>query len=238
MRYALSGKIKCYHDGETFIKGSYKNKKTGVERKYWGCSNYRKYGKEKVNGCKTPIIYYQELLDIFKKVAKEFLDCENDMLQEVYSLISETKNKLDYSREIAELDRKILEIKNVKLELINMRARKEIGDDEYNEMKDKYNSELFSYENKKQSYLRVNREVDYKLDINGFFKKIHDIDLEDDEFLFNIFGSIIDTILVERIEEADGDKHKVMLHFKLNIIGYDNSSLNLDDFLLLFSNCK
>lgn len=238
MRYALSGKIKCYHDGETFIKGSYKNKKTGVERKYWGCSNYRKYGKEKVNGCKTPIIYYQELLDIFKKVAKEFLGCENDMLQEVYSLISETKNKLDYSREIAELDKKISEIKNVKLELINMRARKEIGDNEYNEMKDKYNSELFSYENKKQSYLRVNREVDYKLDINGFFKKIHDIDLEDDEFLFNIFGSIIDTILVERIEEADGDKHKVMLHFKLNIIGYDNSSLNLDDFLLLFSNCK
>ena len=31
MRYALSGKIKCYHDGATFIKGSYKNKRTGYE---------------------------------------------------------------------------------------------------------------------------------------------------------------------------------------------------------------
>ena len=30
--------------------------------------------------------------------------------------------------------------------------------------------------------------------------------------------------------------HKVMLHFKLNIVGYNNGSLNLKDFLLLFSN--
>ena len=47
MRYALSGKIKCYHDGATFVKGGYKNKRTGLMSKYWGCSNYRKYGKEK-----------------------------------------------------------------------------------------------------------------------------------------------------------------------------------------------
>ena len=63
MRYALSGKIKCFHDGATFIKGSYKNKRTGYESKYWGCSNYRKKKKKKVNGCKTPIIHYQELLN-------------------------------------------------------------------------------------------------------------------------------------------------------------------------------
>ena len=56
MKYALSGKIKCYHDGATFIKGAYKNKRTGVESKYWGCSNYRKYGKEKLNGCNHEII--------------------------------------------------------------------------------------------------------------------------------------------------------------------------------------
>ena len=237
MRYALSGKIKCFHDGATFIKGSYKNKRTGYESKYWGCSNYRKYGREKVNGCKTPIIHYQELLDIFKIIAKNILDKENDMIKEIYSLVSETENKSDYSREINEVDKKIEEIKNARSELINMRARKEIEGDEYNEAREKYNNELLALDKKKQNYLSMNSEVDYKSNINDFFKKIHDIILDDDESVFRIFGSILDTILVERLEsEEDEDTHKVMLHFKLNIVGYNNSSLNLKDFLLLFSN--
>lgn len=236
MRYALSGKIKCYHDGATFIKGSYKNRRTGFESKYWGCSNYRKYGREKVNGCKTPIVHYQELLDIFKIVANKILNCENDMMKEIYSLISETESKSDYSREISELDKKIEEIKSARSELINMRARKEIEGDEYNEAREKYDTELFIIEKKKQSYLSMNSEVDYKSNINDFFNKVHDIIFEDNESVFRIFGSILDTILVERLESDEEDSHKVMLYFKLNIVGYDNSSLNLNNFLLLFSN--
>ena len=58
--------------------------------------------------------------------------------------------------------------------------------------------------------------------------------------VFRIFGSIIDTIYVERLEEDD-NTHKVILHFKLNILSHNDSDLNLNDFLLLFSNndrCK
>ena len=82
----------------------------------------------------------------------------------------------------------------------------------------------------------MNSEVDYKSNINDFFNKVHDIVFEDDESVFRIFGSILYTILVERLESDEEDSHKVMLHFKLNIVGYDNSSLNLNNFLLLFSN--
>jgi DNA invertase Pin-like site-specific DNA recombinase len=239
MRYALSGKIKCFHDGATFIKGSYKNRRTGFESKYWGCSNYRKYGREKVNGCKTPIVHYQELLDIFKIVANNILNQENDMMKEIYRLISETESKCDYSKEISEVDKKIEEIKNARSELINMRARKEIEGDEYNDIREKYNNELAALDKKKQNYLMVNSEVDYKSNINDFFKKIHEIVFEDDESVFKIFGSIIDTILVERLEnDEDEGTHKVMLHFKLNITCYNNGSLNLNDFLLLFGNSK
>ena len=71
-----------------------------------------------------------------------------------------------------------------------------------------------------------------------FFKKVHDIIFEDDESVFRIFGSIINTILVERLDSVDDDIHKVMLHFKLNIASYNKSSLNLNDFLLLFSNSE
>lgn len=71
------------------------------------------------------------------------------------------------------------------------------------------------------------------------FKKIQGVKLDDDESIFNVFSFIIDTILTERLEDETNENnegYKVMLHFKLNIIGYNNSILNLKDFLLLFGN--
>ena len=85
----------------------------------------------------------------------------------------------------------------------------------------------------------MNNKVDYKSNIDAFFKKIHEVIFDDDESVFRVFGSILDTILVEKLDDEineDNETHKVMLHFKLNIVGYNNSSLNLKDFLLLFSN--
>ena len=79
----------------------------------------------------------------------------------------------------------------------------------------------------------VSKEDNYKDSIDNFYKKIKSVILDDDESVFRIFGSIIDTIYVERLEEED-NTHKVILHFKLNILGY-NSSLNLNSLLLLFS---
>lgn len=238
MRYALSGKIKCYHDGATFIKGSYKNKRTGVKSRYWGCSNYRKYGKEKANGCNTSIIHYEELLKIFKTVVNNIINSENDMMKKIYTLLNETESKTDYSREIIELDKKIDEIKNARFELINMRARKELEDSEYSEIKQNYNNQLLILNKKKQEYEWKNKNIDYTENIKDFRKKIHDAIFEDDESVFRVFGSIIDTILVERIETSEAENKQIMLHFKLNICGYKNSSLNLNDFLLLFSNSE
>ncbi|MGM9834565.1 MAG: recombinase family protein [Bacilli bacterium] len=234
MRYALSGKIKCYHDGASFIKGSYKNKITGKISKYWGCSNYRKYGKEKANGCNTPIIHYEELLDIFKKMTNTFLNKESDIIKELYNLISETEIKKDYTKEINDIDKKLEDIKSAKAELINMRARKEIDSEEYNVQREKYNSDLDILEKKKIDYFSITKEDNYKDNIDNFYKKIKSVILDDDESVFRIFGSIIDTIYVERLQEKD-NIHKVKLHLKLNILGH-NSSLNLNDFLLLFSN--
>ena len=235
MRYALSGKIKCYHDGATFIKGSYKNKKTGEVKKYWGCSNYRKYGKQKINGCNTPIIHYQELFDIFKKMASFFLNKESDIIKEIYNLISNTKINKNYTKEIIDIDKRIEDIKNAKLELINMRARKEINLEEYNIQREKYSSKLNFLKNKKNNYLSVVKEDNFKDSMDNFYKEISDVIFSDDESIFRIFGSIIDTIYVEKIEECD-NMHKVMLYFKLSVLSHKNSDLNLNKFLLLFTN--
>lgn len=235
MRYALSGKIKCYHDGSTFVKASFKNKKTGVITKYWGCSNYRKNGKTKLNGgCNTPIIYYDELLAIFKIVVKSFLENEKLIINEIYDLINSSHNNIDYNKLIKEIDEKILKIKELKSELINMRARKEIDKEEYDEAKGKYNNEITILEQNKNNYLSKTNDISYTENIKDFMKNLKKIILNDDESVFSIFSSIIDKIYVEKVEE--NDEHKVILHFKLNILNYDNRSLNLNDFLLLFSN--
>lgn len=233
MRYALSGKIKCYHDGATFIKGGYKNKKTGLVSKYWGCSNYRKYGKKKVNGCNTPIIHYEELLEIFKKMANTFLNRESEIIKEIYDLINEIKVDKDYTKEINVIDKKIEDIKSAKIELINMRARKEIDSEEYNFGREKYNYDLDILEKKKNIYLLILNEDNYKDSIDKFYIKIKRI-IMNDESIFRIFGSIIDTIFVKRLDEED-KIYKVMLYFKLNILSHNDSDLNLNDFLLLFT---
>lgn len=237
MRYALSGKIKCFHDGATFIKGSWKNRRTGYERRYWGCSNYRKYGKEKVNGCRTPIIHYDELLDIFKNFLNNLLNNEMDIIREIYNMISDVESRSDYTKELSEIENKINEIKNARNELINMRARKELDGDEYNQARINYNKELEHLEKKKSHYVDKTKKLDSSSNINEFQKKIKSVLMDNDESVFSIGASIIDTILVERMEESNEDVQKVMLHFKLNILGYKNSSHNLNDFLLLFSNC-
>ena len=235
MRYALSGKIKCFYDGATFIKGAYKNKKTGIKNNYWACSNYRKYGRKKVNGCNTPMIHYDKLLNIFKIVVSNLLDKENKIIKDIYYLFSKIRNGKDYEKEINNIDNKYKKIKNAKLELINMKANREIDIDEYNYQKKKYDLDLSVLEKEREKYLSINK-IDED-DIDVFSKKICSLILNDDEAVFRIFVSIIDTIYVERLDSED-NVHKVMLHFKLNVVGYYNDSLNLNDFLLLFSKRK
>lgn len=241
-KYALSGKIKCFHDGATFVKGCYKNKKTGIKSNFWGCSNYRKYGRHKKNGCSTPIIHYEELLDIFKKMLSFIIKNQQELISEIYSLINEYNTKTDYSKQLQELDLKIAEIKEARAELINMRARKELDGEEYTNAKEKYNIEIENLNKKKEYYLEKNEEIDCDSNINDFENKIKNIIMSDDESIFSIVSSIIDNIFVERIEDEDSETQKVMLHFKLNIIdskkSYENSSLNLNDFLLLFGNSE
>ncbi len=232
MRYALSGKIKCYHDGATFIKGSYKNKKTGTSRKYCGCSNYRKYGRQKTCGCRTPIIYNAELVSIFKDLATIFLTKESYIIKEIYSLIKEAKVPKDYTKEIVEIDKKMEEIKKAKEELIDMRARKEIDNEEFTRQKEKYEEFLVNLENKKSTYFADNKDLASD-DLTTFYKKVRRMILSDEESLFRVFGSIVEVIYVERFENrAD---QRALLHFKLKI-RYVKSIFNLDDFKLLFRN--
>ena len=93
-----------------------------------------------------------------------------------------------------------------------MRARKEIDSEEYNFQREKYNFDLFILEKKKQEYLSLTKEDNYKDNIDSFYEKIKSIIIDDEESLFKIFGSIIDIIYVERLGEENSN-HKITIRF-------------------------
>ena len=233
-KYALSGKIKCFYDGATFIRGKRYNKRTGKEIIYWGCSNYRKYGKSKTNGCATPMLQYDELYVIFKKMLVSFTKYEYEIMNDIYELISSTKEITNYERKTKELEFKIDVVKNKKIELIDMKINNEIDFLEFSQLKEKYDKELIVLENTKYEYLTKENVENYD-NIEEFASKINNILYSDKESIFNISSSLIDKIIVEKVN-CEGYAKKVILHIKLNVLGCFSDSLNLSDFLLLFCN--
>lgn len=237
MRYVLSGKIKCYHDNATFIRGSYKDKSKKEEKKYWGCSYYRRYGKDHIKGCKTPILYYEQLLDIFKRAVNCFIDKENDMMKEIYALLNNTFPKNDLKVQHDDINKKIEEIKCAKTELIHMRARKEVEKEEYEEIYQEYNRKLEILQGKKDECLKEKETLGYHNSFEEFVDKVHKIIFSSDESIFRIYSQIIDKILVERLE-PNKEKKKLRLHFNLTMKEKEKINLGFNDFLLLFSNSE
>lgn len=235
LRYGLSGKIKCYHDGATFVRGNYKNKKTGEVKKFFGCSNYRMYGRAKKNGCQTPVIRFDELGEVFKTILNYIFDNKSSIFDDIYRLVNESKNKQDFRKEISKIDKEIINLNNLKKELINMRARKEINFEEYTGMKESYDEELFRLNKEIKQYEEKDKSEKLNSNINKFKKTLNNLIFKDNESIFNIIDSIVDTILVEKDSECNKKRcGKVILHIKLNILSSESTTLNLDDFLLLF----
>ena len=116
------------------------------------------------------------------------------------------------------------------LELINMRAKKEIDSDEFLERKKRYKEEITSLQMQKK---KEKDNILYELDLNSFKSKIEAILFSDDETIFRLFSSIVDSILVERLESAS---HEMKLHFILNVSSCDDGPFSLEEFLLLFRN--
>lgn len=235
MKYALSGKIKCMHDGATFTKGFYKNKKTGEKTNFLACSNYRKYGKVKGKGCETPILKYNEIVDIFRKVLKQIIINEDDIINDIFEYINQCKINKNNKKELREILLKIDNINKAKMELIDMKARCEINLNEYKMSKIKYEKELFKL-NEKKKKLSDNTLEKYKENIDEFKRKINSLVFEDDEAVLRVGASIVDKIYVEKLPDIDKNTKKIILHFRLNVLGHQKDDLNFDDFLLLFGN--
>ena len=235
-KFPFSGLMHCYFDGATFVRGTYQIGKgdRSRRRKFWACNNYRIHGKKKTEGCNSPVLYYEELVEVCKKILNIILVCQDDLISEINDMISDIRTKKDYKKEIKLIDEKLFKTNNEKKELIMMRMRKEIDLKEYNSLKDYLDDKInLLEENKRKLIEEEQNEQSSEKNYEDFKKKINDMVLNDDEKILEIAQLFFEDIRVESIKDDETDQ-KVILHAKLNVSNSKDDTFDFNKFLLLF----
>ena len=235
-KFPFSGLMHCHFDGATFVRGTYQIGKgdRSRRRKFWACNNYRIHGKKKTEGCNSPVLYYEELVEVCKKILNMILVCQDDLISEINDMISDIRNKKDYKKEIKLIDEKLFKTNNEKKELIMMRMRKEIDLKEYNSLKVDLDEKINSLEEIKRKLIEEEQnEQSSEKNFEEFKKKINDMVLSDDEKILEIAQLFFEDIRVESIKD-DETGQKVILHAKLNVSNREDDTFDFNKFLLLF----
>ena len=235
-KFPFSGLMHCHFDGATFVRGTYQIGKgdRSRRRKFWACNNYRIHGKKKTEGCNSPVLYYEELVEVCKKILNMILVCQDDLISEINDMISDIRTKKDYKKEIKLIDEKLFKTNNEKKELIMMRMRKEIDLKEYNSLKDDLDEKINSLEENKRKLIEEEKnEQSSEKNFEEFKKKINDMVLSDDEKILEIAQLFFEDIRVESIKDDETDQ-KVILHAKLNVSNSKDDTFDFNKFLLLF----
>ena len=235
-KFPFSGLMHCHFDGATFVRGTYQIGKgdRSRRRKFWACNNYRIHGKKKTEGCNSPVLYYEELVEVCKKILNMILVCQDDLISEINDMFSDIRTKKDYKKEIKLIDEKLFKTNNEKKELIMMRMRKEIDLKEYNSLKDDLDEKINSLEENKRKLIEEEQnEQSSEKNFEEFKKKINDMVLSDDEKILEIAQVFFEDIRVESIKDDETDQ-KVILHAKLNVSNREDDTFDFNKFLLLF----
>ena len=234
-KFPFSGLMHCYFDGATFVRGTYQIGKNGESkrRKFWACNNYRIHGKKKKEGCNSPVLYYEELVEVCKKILNIILVCKDDLISEINCMISDIRTKKDYKKEIKINDEKLFKTSNEKKELIMMRMRKEIDLKEYNFIKNDLQEKINILEENKRKLIKEQNEKCSEEKFEYFKNKINNMILSDDEKILEIAQLFFEDIRVESIKD-DKTIQKAILHAKLNISNGKDCTFDFNKFLLLF----
>ena len=235
-KFPFSGLMHCHFDGATFVRGTYQIGKGDRSRriKFWACNNYRIHGKKKTEGCNSSVLYYEELVEVCKKILNMILVCQDDLISEINDMFSDIRTKKDYKKEIKLIDEKLFKTNNEKKELIMMRMRKEIDLKEYNSLKDDLDEKINSLEENKRKLIEEEQnEQSSEKNFEDFKKKINDMVLSDDEKILEIAQVFFEDIRVESIKDDETDQ-KIILHAKLNVSNREDDTFDFNKFLLLF----
>jgi hypothetical protein len=230
-RFPLSSKLYCAHDNCCYTRGNWKTK--DGKKIYWGCTCYRNKGVQKSDGCRSPLLYEEELVKAFKPIVKEIIDNCDDIIDEIKELLRDSSKSSDYDSQIEKLNKELSNIENQKNNLFNMRTNNEISAIEFAEFKEKLN---VKYETIKKAQdkvitLKNNSSTSYSTadELRKTIKQI--IDVNDDSVL-SIASSLFEKIIVENCRDKEDNK-KAVLHCQLRLKDSERHYLSLSQLSLL-----
>lgn len=230
-RFPLSGKLQCCHDGCTYVRGNWKLKEG--KRVYWGCDTYRKYGKSRINGCRSPLLYESELVEAFKPIIKNIINNKDKILEEVLKVLNESNITTDYQREKDNINKQIADLEKQKDNLFNMRSNNEISAEEFAKYRNKYNSKIETLNSAFDKIVAMEENVKTSFDsVESLRDTIEKIVKINDDSVLSIASSLFEKIVVETIHEETGNK-KAILHCQLKLKGDRGFNLNLSQLSLL-----
>ena len=231
-RFPLSGKLQCSHDGCTYIRGNWKLK--NGKRIYWGCDTYRRNGKAKSNGCNSPLLYEDELVQAFRPIIKNIIDDKESILEEINTLLNEASHTADYQNEKSKISKQIIEVEKQKDNLFMMRSSNEISSEEFAEFRNKFNSKINALNEAfdKIVALEENAKTSFE-NVQSLRNVIESITIKNDDSVLSIVSSLFEKIIVETNHTNTGGK-KAVLHCQLKIEGDKRYNLPLSQLTLLF----
>lgn len=230
-KFPLSGKLRCSHDGCTYVRGNWKTKEG--KRIFWGCDTYRRNGKSRMNGCKSPLLYEDELVEAFKPIIENIIDNKSDILDEILNLLNEANLKTDYQKEKDKLSKQIVDIEKQKDNLFNMRSSNEISAEEFADYRNKYNSKIEVLKESYDKIVAIEENTKTSFDsVDTLSKVIENIINTNPDSTLSIASSLFEKIVVETNHESNGNR-KAVLHCQLKLGGDKRYNLPLSQLSLL-----
>jgi site-specific DNA recombinase len=191
-KYAMSGKIECGDCGASFKRRTWNSKSTS-KKIVWQCKTYIKEGK---NSCSMKAVGEDVLMDAFVRMFNGLKEDKGDFIKTLQANIEKVLAKSGNKIDIGEVEEQIKEIKEEIHQLVQMKLKKQIGEEIYNEQYEKMEEQLQRLQQEKSEYdADVVKRNEYK-------KRVEEIvsTIREQEGLLEQFDEDIFNALVEKIE--------------------------------------
>lgn len=198
-RYCFSGKIKCGVCGSSFVSRT-KKRKDGSIYKAWRCYQAANQGAKHTDGqgeeigCSCPSVNDGDLKQILQKITASLLIDKSTLLKSITAAVSDVLQNSKRPHDATAIQPQIGTLIAKKQGLIELYLAKEISKQEFQQMKQKYETKIATLEQErkqqeKQSQLSQSHDVILS-DIKQFIGSLMAGESWDDTFYRNLLETI------------------------------------------------
>lgn len=179
----------------------------------WKCSEMLRHGR---SACESPILYEEELDEIFHKVIDKLIDDRASIIKHLSEMYKDANNTKNYEFEIKKVNKQIDDINLKKNKLLDYLIGEVVSKEEYQRRNNELELEIENLNNK---IIKLKSDELYEKQLrekyNEIDKEITD-ELDSEESFEKLVQLLIERVVVSKI---DGDRRKIKLDIYANVLG-------------------